>query len=338
MFISPTNITTGTNTTLTHTGAAGCLLDQYPGADVAYSLRRLISTYNGPICRVRRESDDIEADVHFDSRGGYSLESPVDNFSSASSSTVLGEFANSGGIYSNPDSETGGQDMWMTVWYDQTQGANTVGVASDGRNGRVTTASKQPRMLNGGNLSYATGGTAAGVPAGYLDGYNNLYGNPWGTIAHPNTVTQVGQQLQHDTNRYWWTGTTSVTRNIVGSFWSGNDSGLYAGGDGGDPDSFLTIDDSNEIDGNKIRYGLFNGSNSAFSLTDIYGDTTDIYGALGSNSQYGARCFAKYNGGGSANMYGYFNECIFWPVNVSSGSPLLSANLISQLNDYYQIN
>ena len=328
MFISPTNITSGTNTTLTHTGAAGCLLDQYPGADCAFSLRRLISSYNGPICRVRRNSDDIEADVHFDSTGGYSLESPVDNFSSSSSSTVLGEFANSGGIYSNPDSESGGQSMWMTLWYDQTQQANAAG-DSNKRNARSTTASKQPQVVNSGNLSYGTGGTAAGCPSGYLDGSNNMYISTWGTIAHPNTVAQVGMSQYPGNNRYWWEGTSSSTRNIIGSFYSGNDDGIYAG-----DSKYVIIDNSNLIVGRKIRYGVYNGAASAFSLTDDDGDTTDTYGDLGSNNQVGGRLFSYYNGGGSANMIGYFNEMIFWPSNVSSDTPLLSANMISQLNDY----
>ena len=96
MFISPTNITTGVGTTPGKTtgtlatggkGAQGFILDQYPNADVAFSLRRLSSTYNGPMLRVRRNTGGVEADVHFDSTGSYSLESPVDNFSSSSKKT-----------------------------------------------------------------------------------------------------------------------------------------------------------------------------------------------------------------------------------------------------------
>jgi hypothetical protein len=330
MFISPTNITTGVGTTPGKTtgtlatggkGAQGFILDQYPNADVAFSLRRLSSTYNGPMLRVRRNTGGVEADVHFDSTGSYSLESPVDNFSSSSNATNLGEFAASSG-YVDADSMGSGQSMWMTKWYDQ---------SGNGRDGTSTTTSKQPRMLNAGAISYATGMGTAGIPGGYLDGGNNVYVAQWGTIAHPNTVIQVGQQLTHTTNRYFWEGTTSSTRNILGSFYSGNDSGLFAG-------SFLVEDNSNTIAGSKIRYGLFNGSNSAFSIVDDDGDQTDIYGNVGSNSQYGARLFSRYDGGNSQNMYGYFHEQIFWPANITADTPLLSANIINQLNGYYQIN
>jgi hypothetical protein len=330
MFISPTNITTGVGTTpgkATGTlvtggkGAQGFILDQYPNADVAFSLRRLSSTYNGPMLRVRRNTGGVEADVHFDSTGSYSLESPVDNFSSSSNATNLGEFAASSG-YVDADSMGSGQSMWMTKWYDQ---------SGNGRDGTSTTTSKQPRMLNAGAISYATGMGTAGIPAGYLDGGNNVYVAQWGTIAHPNTITQVGMQLTHTTNRYFWEGTTSSTRNILGSFYSGNDTGLFAG-------SFLVEDNSNTIAGSKIRYGLFNGASSAVSIVDDDGDQTDIYGNVGSNSQYGARLFSRYDGGSQQNMYGYFQEQIFWPANITADTPLLSANIINQLNGYYQIN
>ena len=49
MFISPTNMTTGMSVTNNGTGAYGFMLDQFPGADVALSLRRLSTAYNGPI-------------------------------------------------------------------------------------------------------------------------------------------------------------------------------------------------------------------------------------------------------------------------------------------------
>ena len=45
------------------------LLDQYPGAYAAYSLRKLRSDYSGPCVRVRRMSDDAEKDFGFDSGG-----------------------------------------------------------------------------------------------------------------------------------------------------------------------------------------------------------------------------------------------------------------------------
>jgi len=43
------------------------LLDLYPGATVAYSLRKLRTAYSGSAIRVRRSSDNTEQDFGFDS-------------------------------------------------------------------------------------------------------------------------------------------------------------------------------------------------------------------------------------------------------------------------------
>lgn len=45
------------------------LLDDFPGAIAAYSIRRLSSLYTGPLFRVRRSSDNLEQDIPFDGNG-----------------------------------------------------------------------------------------------------------------------------------------------------------------------------------------------------------------------------------------------------------------------------
>jgi hypothetical protein len=45
---------------------AGLLLDEFPGAAAAYSLRRLRAAYTGAAIRVRRSSDNAEQDIGFD--------------------------------------------------------------------------------------------------------------------------------------------------------------------------------------------------------------------------------------------------------------------------------
>jgi hypothetical protein len=41
------------------------LLDNYPGATVAYSLRKLRTAYSGNAIKVRRSSDNLEQDIGF---------------------------------------------------------------------------------------------------------------------------------------------------------------------------------------------------------------------------------------------------------------------------------
>jgi len=90
------------------------LLDLYPNAAVAYSLRKLRNAYSGSAIRVRRSSDNTEQDIGF--VGG--------DLDTASLLTFCG--AGNG---------------FVTTWYDQSGNAN---------NATQTTAGSQPRIVNGG--------------------------------------------------------------------------------------------------------------------------------------------------------------------------------------------
>tara|TARA_R110000822_G_scaffold401_10_gene1818 strand:- start:2878 stop:3702 length:825 start_codon:yes stop_codon:yes gene_type:complete len=85
----------GVTGNLTDTGLY--LLDSYSGAAAAYSLRLLDSTYSGSAIRVRKPSDNSEQDVGFTSG----------DLDTTSMLTFLG-----------------GEDGFVTVWYDQSGSAN----------------------------------------------------------------------------------------------------------------------------------------------------------------------------------------------------------------------
>jgi hypothetical protein len=94
------------------------LLDIYNGAAVAYSAaRRLSSTYSGPLIRVRRSSDNAEANIGFDGSG---------NLDEAALTSFVG--ANNG---------------FVTTWYDQ---------SGNGKNMENSTASNQPRIVTSGTV------------------------------------------------------------------------------------------------------------------------------------------------------------------------------------------
>ena len=86
------------------------------------------------------------------------------------------------------------------------------------------------------------------------------------------------------------------------------------------------IEDSNKTAGNKIYFGVWNGSSSIFRLDDA-----EIYGTVDDNPQYGYNLFTRYTGA-SNYMLGYTNEYIFWPTNQSS----LSAQIAEAQNDFFQ--
>jgi len=95
--------------------AATLFLDQF-GEDcqAAYSVRKLRTAYAGSAFRVRRDSDDTEQDIGFDTDG---------NLDESALTTFVG--ANNG---------------FIVTWYDQTTNANNATQASSNRQMRVVTS------------------------------------------------------------------------------------------------------------------------------------------------------------------------------------------------------
>lgn len=100
------------------------LLDVYPSASVAYSLRKLRTAYTGNCIRVRRSNDNSEQDIGF---SGNDLDT-------SSLSSFVG--ANNG---------------FVTTWYDQSGNA---------KNATQATAANQPRIVNAGTIDTVNSKTA----------------------------------------------------------------------------------------------------------------------------------------------------------------------------------
>jgi hypothetical protein len=97
------------------------LLDTYPNAAAAYSLRNLRTAYTGSAIRVRRSSDNTEQNIGF-----------VNNELDTSSLTTF----------------CGAGNGFVTTWYDQ---------SGNGLNVTQTTALLQPQIVSGGSLITTTG-------------------------------------------------------------------------------------------------------------------------------------------------------------------------------------
>jgi hypothetical protein len=72
------------------------LLDGFPGAALAFSMRRLNSAYNGPVIRVRRSSDNAEMDINFDPTTGYVSRTEIINFCTNSTGYITTVYDQSG--------------------------------------------------------------------------------------------------------------------------------------------------------------------------------------------------------------------------------------------------
>ena len=104
------------------TASAALLLDTYPGAFAAYSLRKLSTSYTGSAIRVRRSSDNTETDIGFNGGGGLDT-------------TALTTFVGAG-------------NGFVRTWYDQSGNA---------RNQIQTTNANQPSIVTSGSVILVNG-------------------------------------------------------------------------------------------------------------------------------------------------------------------------------------
>ena len=93
------------------------LLDTYPNAAAAYSVRKLRAAYTGSAIRVRRSSDNAEQNIGFTALGNLDT-------------TALTTFCS-------------GTNGFVTTWYDQ---------SGNGRNATQSTAGNQPKIVNAGSV------------------------------------------------------------------------------------------------------------------------------------------------------------------------------------------
>jgi hypothetical protein len=109
-------ITGYSNTISVTTLAPSLLLDLYPSAAAAYSVRKLRSAYSGSAIRVRRSSDNAEQDIGF-----------IGNNLDTSALTTF----------------CSGTDGFVTTWYDQ---------SGNSANSTQTTAVNQPQIVSSGSI------------------------------------------------------------------------------------------------------------------------------------------------------------------------------------------
>ena len=127
-------------------GAPNLLLDNFPGADIAYSIRKLSKNYAGYAMKVRVDATlDRTADVAFDDDGFVSASSKIYNPSSGGSDgDTLATFVGS-------DNE-----VYLHTWYDQSGNTNNATDTSGSPD-----AANQPKIYTSNSLiTDVTSGTA----------------------------------------------------------------------------------------------------------------------------------------------------------------------------------
>lgn len=190
-------------------GVPNLLLDDYTGGVRAYSVRKIKKGYGGYAIRVRRGSDDEEADVAFDDDGEVSTSSLVYN---ASGSTSDGTNFNT----------WSGTTAYLKSWYDQVGGYDS----------SQTIAASQPLIKSSSNLTTLNGKTAAyfgdandflpvdstdvniGSVSVYWVGKNNNLSfatNQWPWGLSTDASEWFGQLLNASADRFYYGGQNGVS-------------------------------------------------------------------------------------------------------------------------------
>ena len=174
--VTATNAAGSANATSNALTVFTTLLDVYPSASSAYSVRLLLGArYDNALLRARRSSDNAEVDVFVDSNFELSLSS---NITSRTSGTTLGTWA-------------GANSAFVTTWYDQSGNNN---------NATQTTAANQPSIVVSGVLQTNLGKAAIQCSAttGFQATVNwtNLFATY--TVARLNSLTPGLQTYYRD--------------------------------------------------------------------------------------------------------------------------------------------
>ena len=282
------------------------LLDNFPTAHAAYSLRKLRRNYTGVCCRIRRESNDYEADLHFTGIGEVSLDSTLSNFSSASSATNLGQFMAAGG-YTDADSLGSADTARVVTWKDQ---------SGNGRDVTNATEAQQPLLVSSGTLQTENGKVA-------LDFYGDMLTHSDGSsYAQPNTYVAVVQSDATTGSDYFIDGDGSVSdeRHVIGH--SSNYKKIHAGawtdssGDASDTDQhlwFIVVD-------------------GASSLLHIDGGSDVANGDPGDREMSGLTIGSRHTTGASS-WDGRIQELIYYRGDQSG----TRAEMELDVNSYYSI-
>ena len=240
--LSSSLLATGTTTADLTVTAPGLLLDLYPSAAAAYSLRKLRTAYTGSAIRVRASTSGAEGDVSFDVNSTISASSTVTVTAVGTSGLSIGQqvtfstFWNAGG--SN-------QNVFVTTWYDQSGNA---------RDATQTTQANQPQIVSSGTVINetfigATNPTLRFTTQNTLNFSNNIANNVGNIFIK--TVSSI-------TGRDAYRSLIEISTNVLqarAAIYGRSTTNLEAGGRRLDSDSYQFVNSS--IVANKGLFGAF---------------------------------------------------------------------------------
>jgi hypothetical protein len=291
------------------------LLDTYGSAVAAYGVRLLRTAYTGVAMRIRRDSDDVEADVEFDTNNEVSLTSAISNASSGTY-TDLADFVDHTGTPT---------DAYVVSWKDQSgNGRDAVQSTSGG-------STLQPKIY------YAAAATNPSVSAGLFQ----VNGKPSLTNQH---VGASGGGFDEITGV---SATQPYTWMLVGSVYPARGTGTYS--QSGLP--FLTLNNSvgieaagfvgggsatltTVLDSSQIVQGIFAAAADSSNI-ECYGRTNIAEETLTTTSTVSSTSVTYLmNRRATDTSEWIMSEWILWPSDQLASN---KAAIRDAVNDYYSI-
>jgi hypothetical protein len=323
--------------------ASTLLLDDIPGIQTIYALRKLKTSYSGSAIRVRRPSDNTEQDIGFDSSNNLDTAAlmsflggtlyPVDSVPGAAGAYSLRKLSASysgNAIRVRRSSDNTEQDIgfkstgyldtsaltsfvgsgsgYITKWYDQ---------SGNGRDLFQTSAIYQPRIVNAGTVE-----TTQGKPTIWFDGSNDHLNKMGMSISTTGLTACSVAMLSSATNTYARLLVVHKTGDAY-DYTTQSSAVVY------DKDEFsaaLIAERNNAFLGKRaITYGnmfqatsLFNGTNHTMRVNEVAGTTVASTGTFTINTFYvGMAASGVY---WEEQWLGTMNEILIYPTALSSAN------------------
>jgi hypothetical protein len=273
------------------------LLDTYPNAAAAYSLRKLRSAYTSSAIRVRRSSDNTEQDIGFTALGNLDT-------------AALTSFCGSG-------------NGFVTTWYDQ---------SGNGRDATQTTALAQPEIVSAGSVINVNS-----KPALFFNGLNDFLLNSTLTASSTQSAFYVKKGQNINGNSAVFGFPTTVTNTQLGIYywnslqvygfntWNGDSWGFS-----GANTEFLsqTLEMALLLNGNPSTSGvkLFI-NNSQKTLSQVNG--TSVTRTMANGLRIG-----RGGDDDNQNFDGNLQELVIWSADYSSTN---RTGIQDNINTYYNV-
>jgi hypothetical protein len=275
------------------------LLDTYPNAAAAYSVRKLRAAYTGSAIRVRR-TDLTESDIGFTALGNLDT-------------SALLAFTGTGAL----------DNGFITTWYDQ---------SGNGRNATQTTAINQPKIVNAGSVI-----TYNGKPTMTFDGVNDFMRSALFSYSSAMSLYYVTQRVGAATSGFDAyrpeISYATTTTNDAGAFHYINPS--LKGASYPDPTNFVTNSYDgfgNYANGDKylINFDITNSTGWGVFRNNALEKNVALSTTIPSTSQ---GFYISHQPNPLRYAYNNFSEVIMWLTNQSANRSAIN----SDINSYYAI-